>query len=126
MLTNIHYNKTEDKPSVDFDAEQGCFEIKGRSLPENANSFYDPLELWLEEYAKVAKLKTEFIFRLDYFNSASHSKLVKLLICLEEIPEKDERVLVKWYYHEDDDLMKLRGEELESIIELPFELLPFS
>ncbi len=126
MLESIQYDKTDDKPAVSFDPENGVFEISGRSLPENANSFYDPLEIWLNEYARRPKNETKFVFRLDYFNSASHSKLVKLLICLENIPNKDERVIVKWYYHEDDDLMKIRGEELESIIELPFQLISYS
>lgn len=125
MLPPIYYSSTDDKPEVTFDVELNRFEIIGRSMPENANTFYEPLEKWLSEYALNPNDFTELVFRLDYFNSASSTKLVKLMICLESIVNKDERVKVSWFYHQEDDLLKMRGEELKSIIELPFELIEF-
>ncbi len=34
---------TPKTPTVKFDAAQGVFEIKGRSIPENSVEFYKPL-----------------------------------------------------------------------------------
>lgn len=125
MLLPIYYSSADDKPEVVLDADLDRFEIIGRSMPENANTFYEPLEQWLEAYAKQPNKFTNLVFRLDYFNSASSTKLVKLMICLESIVNSAENVKVSWYYHQEDDLLKMRGEEMKSIIELPFELIEF-
>ena len=123
MLQAINRNGTDDKPSINFDPETGILEIAGRSLPENANSFYDPLEMWIEEYVKSPAPSTRFIFRLDYFNSSSASKLVKLMIYLEEIPADTHTVVIEWHYSKYDDMIHSRGEELQSIVEVSFQFV---
>ena len=123
MLETIALTATEDKPAVHFDPHSGILAMKGRSLPENANNFFDPLIEWFEQYAHDPKQDTLVDFHLDYFNSSSASKIVKLLIALEEIPALGYNVLVKWHYAPDDDMMKARGEELQNIIDLPFEMI---
>ena len=40
---------TPKTPTVKFDASEGVFEIKGRSIPENSVEFYKPLVDWLEK-----------------------------------------------------------------------------
>ncbi len=41
---------TEDTPNVRFEPETGVFCIEGRSLPENAVAFYNPILDWLKQY----------------------------------------------------------------------------
>ena len=53
--------ETNDTPAITFDKENNRFEIKGKSLPENVNSFYEPVLKWLEQYFENPNPKTEYI-----------------------------------------------------------------
>ena len=105
-----------------MDKENNRFEISGRPLPEDAFGFYAPIHEWLEAYVEDPNLSTELIMNLDYFNSSSARNIVEMLFILEKITESENEVKVIWLYKEEDDVMKGRGEEIESVVELPFEI----
>lgn len=113
----INLEGTEDTPKIILDKTNGIFEISGRSLPEDSAEFYQPVLDWLEEYKENANSATDFVFKLEYFNTASSKLILDLLSQLEEI----EGVTVQWYYHEDDEDMQEAGEEFSELVEVPFE-----
>jgi len=123
MDDKLFREATEDTPKVEFDKINNIFEITGRSLPEDATKFFDPLHDWLAAYCNNPNPKTEIMLQLDYYNSASAKQLVDLLIALEEIHDKSSQVKILWHYNEEDELMKIRGEEIQTVLELPFELV---
>ena len=43
----ISFEGTPKTPTVNFNADDGIVEIKGRSIPENSIEFYKPLVDWL-------------------------------------------------------------------------------
>ena len=115
---------TTDTPLVDFDAHAGCLLIKGRSLPEDAWSFYKPIIEWASALSLNASNSLTVEFFLEYFNSSSGRYLLELLSTLEK--EKKEHVKVVWVSEPDDDLMQEKGEEFESLLDLPFEFKTIS
>lgn len=116
---------TDDTPGITLDAQNEIFEIAGRSLPEDVASFYDPVLNWLNEYAESPNKKTNFNFKLTYFNTASSKVLLDILMKLEEIHEAGHEVLVKWYSPDDDEDMQEAGEEYADIVDVPFEQLSY-
>ncbi|WP_027003897.1 DUF1987 domain-containing protein [Hugenholtzia roseola] len=108
---------TEDTPKVVLDKERSLFEVSGRSLPEDAAEFYAPLLEWLAEYEKDPKPETPFMFKLEYFNTASSKLILDILSKLESI----EGTSVIWYFHEDDEDMEEAGEEFSELVEIPFK-----
>ena len=52
MIQPLILVATADKPDINLDPQQNMFEISGKSLPENAKLFYDPVIEWFEIYAK--------------------------------------------------------------------------
>ncbi len=114
---------TDDTPGIVLDAENDVFEISGRSLPEDVTSFYEPVLNWLDEYSENPKPKTEFVFKLTYFNTASSKVLLDILMKLEDIHSTGKEVLVKWYYPDDDEDMQEAGEEYADIVDVNFEQL---
>jgi len=126
MADSIFLEETEDTPKVILDQGNNSFEISGRSLPEDAIAFYEPIIAWIENYAQNPNSYTELMVRLDYFNSSSSKQLVDLMIKLEAINKlADKEIVIVWGYEKSDDLMKIRGKELESIIEIPFKYQEF-
>ncbi len=121
----INIKGTDDTPSVVLDKDNGIFEISGRSLPEDVTQFYQPILDWIDEYAKDPNDKTEVMFKLEYFNTASSKVLLDVLLKYEEINDAHGNVVIKWHYHEDEEDMKEAGEEYEDIVTVPFEYVEY-
>jgi len=113
----IQLEGTEDTPKVLLDKVSGIFEISGRSLPEDAADFYQPILKWLAEYASQANSTTEFVIKLEYFNTASSKLILDVLSKLEDITNSK----VIWYHYEDDEDMQEAGEEFSELVDVPFE-----
>jgi hypothetical protein len=118
----IKIKGTEDTPNVILDAASNIIEFSGRSLPEDVVTFYAPVLQWIEEYAKSPNEKTEIIFRLEYFNTASSKILLDILLKFEDIMNDGHEVVVQWYYQEDDEDMQEAGDEYSEIVDIPFEM----
>ena len=95
----INIPGTDDTPNVILDKGNNKFEISGRSLPEDVNMFYEPILNWIDGYAEDPNAKTEFVFNLEYFNTASSKIILDILLKFEEIAENDNDVVIKWHYH---------------------------
>ena len=118
----INIKGTEDTPKVILDIKKEEFEISGRSLPEDAEKFYAPIQKWMEIYVKNPCLNTAFTINLEYFNSSSVKQILRILIKLEQIVKDGKKVKITWFHHEDDELMEVRGQEIKSVLDVPFEI----
>jgi hypothetical protein len=117
---------TEDSPQIVLDKESNILEITGRSLPEDVNTFYEPMMSWIEEYAKVPLDVTVFNFKLTYFNTASSKIILDILTQFEEMIEEGHEVMVRWHYLEEDEDMMEAGEEYSEMVDVPFEMVSYS
>jgi len=114
---------TQKTPTVEFNAEEGKIELKGRSIPENSIEFYNPLIAWLDEYGKNPKDETIVNIQLEYFNTSSSKCILDVFKKLESIAKAGHDIKVNWYYEEDDEDMLEAGEDYQSIIKLPFKMI---
>ncbi len=125
MIQPLILAATPDKPEINLDPQQNIFEISGKSLPENAKAYYDPIIEWFENYAKEPNELTQFNLKLSYFNSSSARKIVELLLILEQIMEKGKKVKIIWHHKEQDETMMERGTEIQMVLDIPFEMAPY-
>lgn len=121
-LQSLYIARTEETPEVDFNTDTHVFVIRGRSLPEDAFSFYKPLIEWLEDYFSGLRSEIEFNIELDYFNSSSGRYLMEMLYKLESNRHEDQVIRVIWISEKEDEVMLEKGEEFKSLIQLPFEI----
>lgn len=119
-MTNINLEGTEDTPKIILDATNNIYEISGRSLPEDCAQFYKPILDWLDGFNPTSKVN--FVFKLDYFNTASSKLILDILNRLEKIKNKGKDVTILWCFSEDDEDMQEAGEEFSELVEVPFEL----
>lgn len=122
MQESIYIEPAGDTPGVILDKESGVFKFFGRSLPEDVNKFYGSIQKWFIEYCKNPNPTTEITFNLDYFNSSTARILVKILIETENIHNNKSKVHVSWFYNRKDYVMHDRGNELKSVLNIPFDL----
>jgi len=113
---------TSKTPALDFNYQEGKFEIKGRSIPENSIEFYKPLISWVEEYITKPKENTKLLIKLEYFNTSSSKCLVEVFRRLEKLLQMDNEIKIHWYYESDDEDMLESGEDFKEIIKIPIEL----
>ena len=125
MINSIKIDEKEDTPKVIFDPSNNFFEISGRSLPEDAILFYEPILTWLTEYSNNPNILTELNIKLNYFNTASSKLILDILMILEEMVENNKQCIIKWHFEEDDEDMEEAGEEYSELIEVPFELIKY-
>lgn len=112
----------EESPGINFDKETGKLLMFGKSFPEEARRYFDPVILWLEEYIKNPNEETLFEIRLEYYNSATSTMLLEIFYTLEKIiTEKGKKISICWNYLEVDDDMLDAGEEYAELIKIPFK-----
>lgn len=123
MTTTLNLKGTEDTPEVLFNKEINQFYISGRSLPEDAFLFYNPIIKWMSDYAKNPNAYSELVIALEYFNSSSVKQLLNLICLFEEIVKAKKEAKIIWCFSEGDDLMEIKGLEFKSMVmNIPFEL----
>ena len=120
-MEKILINETPKTPAVIFDATVGLIELKGRSIPEDPNKFYESLLKWISEYCNNPSLKTIVNLQLEYFNTMSSKRIFELLKYLELIDLKKNDVVINWIYDSDDNDILEAGETFESMIKIPFK-----
>ncbi len=121
-MENFFLEGTNKTPQLDFNSNEGRFLIAGRSIPENSIEFYKPLFEWLDNYINQAKSNTTLDVKLEYFNTSSSKCLVEIFRKLEALQQKNDNVLINWYYEEDDEDMQESGEDFQEIIDVKIVL----
>lgn len=117
----LHIEGTEDTPEVLLDSGNNTFSISGRSFPENAIEFYEPIFVWLQKYAEEVENDMEFEFCMEYFNTSSSKQIAKIFLLLEKINE-NVFVQVIWKYKKEDSDMMASGMRFSKLLNLEFEL----
>ena len=117
--------ETHFSPEVNLDKERSRFEFFGKSFPEDAKEFFNPIIAWFEQYVVNPNRETIVVFKLEYFNTASSKKIVDLLNVLKEIHRQKKSIIINWYYKSDDEDMLETGETFSEIVNLPFKFLPY-
>lgn len=116
-MDSLIIEESDDTPKVVLDKQKAIFEISGRSLPEDTVHFFKPVLEWLKAYKNDANPTTEFLFKLDYTNTASSKLLLDILQVLQTI----KNVKVIWYFRDDDEDMEEAGHEFAEQVDIPFE-----
>jgi hypothetical protein len=110
-------------PLVDFNPNTGLLKLIGRSIPENPVKFYQPLENWILEFVKSQPKDLIFFIHLDYLNTHSTECVLILMKKIQSYyAESNNNVKIIWNFDQDDEDMQSLGEDLASIVNVPFEV----
>lgn len=115
-MENKIINATELGPEIILETK-GSIKITGKSRMEDASSYYKEAHNWLSEYLKSNNQPITVELNLSYFNSSSAKQLLKLLM---DIDSKGSGKVI-WIYPANNDTLLERGQELEVMLDLPFE-----
>lgn len=122
-MNRISIRATLKTPKINFDPEKGLIEIKGKSIPEFAEAFYNHLIEWTKEYSQNPQETTTLNLQLEYINTDTKKYLLEIVGLFGEMHKKGEKIDINWYYEEDDEGMMETGEEYEDLAGMPFNFI---
>lgn len=124
-MSGINLKAGTDTPRVEFDYENGTFEISGRSIPENVHDFFEPILTSVSTYFDNPQTISDFTFKLDFLNSASSKIIQDLFQILKNQIDKGVKIKINWFYRFDDEDMKDLGDDLKEDFQIPMEFIVF-
>lgn len=122
----LRIQATVKTPEILFDPANKVFEIKGKSIPDNAEEFYADVLSWFDDYVANPAEETVLKIDLEYFNISSSKRLLFLLYKLNELAAKEAAVKVLWYHNEADEDMFEVGQDYAFMVKVPFDFVGYS
>ena len=114
-LKKLSLKALYNTPSVDFNPGNGNFFLTGKSIPENAIKFYEPLTEWLKRYVPVAKEETNLHLNLEYFNTSSAIWISKIVKILSQIGNMSKLLIIHIYFHI-EELVEMEENDIKEAI----------
>ena len=107
-------------PSIIFNTS-GELKITGRSIPEHPVKFYEPISNWLSDFVATNPKDINLLIHLDYLNTHSTECMLVILKKLDTYAkDSGNTVTINWCFDEDDEDMEALGEDLDSLVNIPF------
>lgn len=122
----LYIEATAKTPEIHFNPELGLFEIKGKSIPDDAENFYGAVLDWFDDYLVMPNQETVVTIDLEYFNISSSKRLLFLLYKLNELNSGQKDVRIKWMYNEDDEDMFEVGQDYAFMVKVPFDFISYT
>jgi hypothetical protein len=113
---------TETTPLVKYNNEDLTLEIIGRSIPEDAFSFYEPVLNLLQDVEQHYPKTIKAVFQLEYFNTHSSRRLLDIFRKLDEIKSTGTLTKIFWVCDEEDREMVYHGEDLRNLVNVAIEI----
>lgn len=124
-MNRLYIEATAKTPTVVFDPAEQIFEIKGKSIPDDAEEFYSVLLNWFDDYLVSPNPETVLSIDLEYFNISSSKRLLFLLYKLNDLNETKNDVRVRWLYNDEDEDMFEVGQDYAFMVKVPFDFISY-
>lgn len=122
-MENLRIAATVKTPFVDLNQETGVMLVQGRSIPQDAEEFWEPILKWFYAYSVKPAENTCFIFDFEYFNISSSKRVLFLLYKLAEMNESGLNVEVEWRCQDGDKDMREVGNDYACMVNVTFRII---
>ena len=114
----IHILPTDNTPEFLFKPD-GMIKIIGRGLIGNKSEVTEQIGIWIDEYVTKPAETTYVIIAFEYLNSFCTTILVSILRKFSQVLLQSGKLVIQWYYEEDDEDILERGEYISSTFDIP-------
>lgn len=121
-IEEVHILPTKTTPEILL-TPRGIIKIKGRAIDESRSKAPGQFINWIDDYLANPAESTEVNIALEFLNSFNTVILTSALKRISQVNQKGKRLVIKWYYEEDDVDLYERGEYISSVIDFPFEFI---
>ena len=115
---------TKNTPEVILD-RKGIIKLAGRLIHENAIEFFNPIDEWINEYFYNPSDFTCIEICFEYINSEGIKHLLDFFHKIIHIHLKNDmkKLIINWYYKDDDEDILEQGTFFSSVLKVPFNLI---
>jgi hypothetical protein len=124
-VENYFLERTHKTPQLTANTA-GEITIEGICIPENVQADFSPFMNWINEYLKSPAERTTLSVQLDYFNTSTAAILLNLFRTMSKIKAMGKAVVINWYFEDDDLEIKESGHDFASIVDVEFNVQPFT
>jgi hypothetical protein len=121
-MDKIHILPTNKTPEVLLNPV-GIIKIKGRAIDESRTGVPEQILNWIDAYLLNPADLTEVTIALEFLNSFNTIVLTSILKKISQLILQSNKLVVRWYYEEDDVDIFDRGEYISTIINIPIEFI---
>jgi hypothetical protein len=114
-LKDIFIDPTKRTPQIDFNHFTGDLILSGRSIPENAAGFYEPVLSWVREYINNPRSTTNLRLNLEYFNTTTSVWLAKIIKTLSKISDPEKTLFIHLYF-DMEDFNNMETEDIKDVL----------
>ena len=125
-MENLYIPARERSPEVDFRYQENHLALRGEAFPEDAAAFFGPILKELAAHCEAVRGQELLVeFQLEYFNTSSAKALMNMIQLLEASARGGTRVVLRWAFQKDDEVMREFGEDFATELEhVDFQLVP--
>jgi SiaC family regulatory phosphoprotein len=117
-------SSTRSTPEVILDPK-GIIKLTGRLISENAETFFNPIEEWINDYFKNPADITTVEICIEYINSTGTAYLLDIIhkITCIHLQKNTKKFIVNWYYKDEDEDMLEKGRFFSADLDVPFNYI---
>lgn len=119
-MNDLLIQETNKTPLVEF-RTNGSFKIEGNSFLENAEEFYEPIIIWLENYLLNPAEKIVLDIKFNYYNTSSQLWIYRILEIMADLIKIGKEVKINWYYDEEE--LQEAGLDLANLLNIPMNFI---
>lgn len=120
-MDNLRIEGTQSTPSIVADFKAGTVEMRGDSYPENSFELFSPAMQWIENYLQQDRALV-LNLHLLYLNTSSVKAMMDIFDILEDAHKAGRKVMVNWFYDEQNERVADLAEEFKEDCTFPFEI----
>jgi hypothetical protein len=118
----IHILPTESTPEVHF-SQDGIIKIRGRAVTVYKTEFLEQMMKCIDVYLKNPAEITYVDIAFEYLNSYGTIVFTKVLKELSKVNLQSKKLIIQWYYEEEDvDILEC-GQSISSKINVPIKFI---
>ncbi|MBN1599320.1 MAG: SiaC family regulatory phosphoprotein [Bacteroidales bacterium] len=121
-LKKVEILPTESTPGIFMDPE-GFIKIKGKGMVLDNTSNHEKIIEWITKYLANPAEVTFVSICMEYLNSYWTAKLITILKKISDIIFQHKKLIINWFYEEDDEDILERGEHISESLNLPINFI---
>jgi hypothetical protein len=122
-MYNSEIKETNVTPYVKVYPRQKLIMVRGQSRHEDPSSFYNQFTELTDDCILEFKDELTIDFKITYLNTSSSKWLFHMLKSLQARYAEEIKLIINWYYEEDDELIQEAGEVFQSLLRIPVNLI---
>jgi hypothetical protein len=119
-MEKVHILPTNKTPEVLLNPA-GIIKFKGRAIDESRTGVPEQIMSWIDEYMLNPAESTDVTIALEFLNSFNTIVLTSILKKIAQLIQQRKKLVIHWFYEEDDVDIYERGAYIATVIDAPIE-----